>query len=84
MPTADPSKKLFFNYVENDSGRRKFYVEGGGVNATILQPDIGATNGVIHIIDRVFGSADQTIYQKLMTDPMLQYDSIIADIEHKY
>jgi len=66
------NKKLFFNYNILPDGRRVFFVEGGGVNATITQPDIGATNGVIHMIDRVLGYANQNIYDKLKTDPMLQ------------
>lgn len=71
METLSPQKQLFFNYQTID-GRRVLYVEGGGVNATITQPDIGATNGVIHMIDRILSYADQNVYSKLQTDPMLQ------------
>lgn len=73
IQTALKSKKLFFNYIVSKDGRRTLYVEGGGVNATITQPDVGATNGVIHMIDRILGYADQNIFEKLQTDPMLQY-----------
>lgn len=48
-------------------------VEGGGVNATIIQADLVATNGYVHIIDRVLGSPFTTMLQKLKTDPMLKY-----------
>ncbi|XP_021951577.1 fasciclin-1 isoform X1 [Folsomia candida] len=71
VETLSPQKQLFFNYQTID-GRRVLYVEGGGVNATITQPDIGATNGVIHMIDRILSYADQNVYSKLQTDPMLQ------------
>lgn len=48
-------------------------VEGGGVNATVLHPDIGALNGVIHIIDRVLGIPYATVGKKVATDPELKY-----------
>jgi uncharacterized surface protein with fasciclin (FAS1) repeats len=66
------NKRLFFNYHVVEGGRKVLFVEGGGVNASITQPDIGAINGVIHMIDRVLGYANQNIYDKLKTDPMLQ------------
>lgn len=47
-------------------------VEGGGVNATVLQPDLAATNGIIHVIDRVLGVPYSTVLEKLKTDPMLK------------
>lgn len=74
IQTALRTKKLFFNYIQSNDGRRSLYVEGGGVNATITQADVGATNGVIHMIDRILGYADQNIFEKLQTDPMLQYE----------
>lgn len=47
-------------------------VEGGGVNATIITANIAATNGLIHIIDRVLGVPYTTVLEKLKTDPMLK------------
>lgn len=47
-------------------------VEGGGVNATVIQADLAATNGIIHIIDRVLGVPYTTVLDKLRTDPMLK------------
>lgn len=68
--TANPKKNLYFNVVM--SGHNKtLTVEGGGVNATVIQPDIAATNGIIHIIDRVLGVPYTTVLDKLRTDPML-------------
>lgn len=46
-------------------------VEGGGVNATVIQADLVATNGYVHIIDRVLGSPFTTMLEKLKSDPML-------------
>lgn len=51
-------------------------VEGGGVNATVIQPNIAATNGFVHIIDRVLGVPYTTVFEKLKTDPMLKWVDI--------
>ncbi|ODM98816.1 Fasciclin-1 [Orchesella cincta] len=86
IQTALRNKKLFFNYISSE-GRKTLYVEGGGVNATITQPDVGATNGVIHMIDRILGYADQDIYEKLRTDPMLQMTFRLSsqdDFNHQF
>lgn len=53
-------------------GNQTVTVEGGGVNATIIQPDIVQMNGYVHIIDRVLGVPYATVYDKLRTDPMLK------------
>lgn len=47
-------------------------VEGGGVNATVTQSDIAATNGFVHIIDHVLGIPYTSVLEKLNTDPMLK------------
>ena len=46
-------------------------LDGQGVTAEVVEPDIGATNGVIHVIDRILGVPQHTIGQKLAMDPML-------------
>ena len=38
---------------------------------SLVEPDIGATNGVIHVIDRVLGVPQHTIAEKLAMDPMM-------------
>ena len=43
-------------------------VEGGGVKATAVDADIGATNGIIHIIERVLEFPFKNIYDKLSSD----------------
>lgn len=65
-------RKLLFSSVLKN-GDRTIHVEGGGVNATVIHADFGATNGYIHIIDSILGLPDQTVQEKLQTHPMLQY-----------
>ncbi|XP_076682285.1 fasciclin 1 Fas1 domain-containing isoform X3 [Andrena cerasifolii] len=71
VPTAADRKKLYFNVVQGPSGNQTVTVEGGGVNATVVTANIAATNGIIHIIDRVLGVPYTTVLEKLRTDPML-------------
>lgn len=50
--------------------------------ARILRPDIQATNGVIHIIDRVLFPVPQAdIYSTLKADPQQRYTTLVAAIE---
>ncbi|XP_076173480.1 fasciclin 1 Fas1 domain-containing isoform X1 [Ptiloglossa arizonensis] len=71
VSTAADRKKLYFNVVQGPSGNQTVTVEGGGVNATVVTANIAATNGIIHIIDRVLGVPYTTVLEKLKTDPML-------------
>merc|ERR1711936_282629 len=59
---------LWFYYTNNN---RTFMLDGQGVTAEVVEPDIGATNGVIHVIDRILGVPQHTIGEKLAMDPML-------------
>lgn len=70
VPTATDHKNLYFNVITRENNQT-LTVEGGGVNATVIQPNIAATNGIVHIIDRVLGVPYTTVKQKLETDPML-------------
>lgn len=69
-PTASLRKYLYFNIITKGNNQT-LTVEGGGVNATVTQPNIAATNGFVHIIDRVLGVPYTTVFEKLKTDPML-------------
>ncbi|XP_031332591.1 fasciclin-1 isoform X1 [Photinus pyralis] len=69
-PTMNAGKNLYFN-VATSGDDSVLTVEGGGVNATVIQANIAATNGIIHIIDRVLGVPYTTVYDKLQQDPML-------------
>lgn len=71
-PTAGGHRNLYFNVVLGPYNNRTLTVEGGGVNATVIQPDIAAINGVIHIINHVLGVPYQNMRDKLLTDPMLK------------
>ncbi|XP_047525630.1 fasciclin-1 isoform X3 [Pieris napi] len=92
-PTAFPRKYLYFN-VLNAGNNQTLTVEGGGVNATVTQPNIAATNGFVHIIDRVLGVPYTTVFEKMKTDPMLNvtyklgkrqmFNHQLNDLEHRY
>ncbi|XP_014254837.2 fasciclin-1 isoform X4 [Cimex lectularius] len=73
-------KNLYFNVVTSGSNRT-LTVEGGGVNATVVQPDIAATNGIIHIIDKVLGVPFTTVGRKMATDPMLNKTFLLGKIQ---
>jgi len=50
--TIYPSPKsawMFFQTKDNST----LYVDGGGTVAEVMDADIGAKNGVIHIVDKV-------------------------------
>lgn len=70
-PTLNKRKNLYFN-VAGVGENSTLSVEGGGVNATVIQANIAATNGIIHIIDRVLGVPYTTVLDKLLQDPMLK------------
>lgn len=72
VPTNVEKKFLYFNVVNRDDNNKTITVEGGGVNATIVQSDIAATNGFVHIIDHVLGIPYTSVLEKLKTDPMLK------------
>jgi len=65
---AESPDHLWFYYINNN---RTFMLDGQGVTAEVVEPDIGATNGVIHVIDRVLGVPQHTIAEKLAMDPMM-------------
>lgn len=69
--TLDGKTRLYYNAWQKGD-RRVLTVDGGGVNATAIQADIGATNGIIHIIDQVLGIPFMTIAEKMRTDPLME------------
>ena len=69
------SDRLWF-YVSDTVGefvKHNLVVDGLGVTATVREPDIGATNGIIHVVDKVLGIPSSSITQKLSEDPMLRW-----------
>lgn len=67
---SDNRRSLYFRVV-GEQRNKTFTVEGGGVNATAVMADLGATNGILHVIDRVLGMPYLTVYNKLRRDPDL-------------
>ena len=67
-PKEQNNKLWFYMTGEED---KTLMVDGMGVAAEVLEADVGATNGVIHVIDKIFGIPSETIYDKLSNDPML-------------
>ena len=80
LPFPSGSKDhLWFYYTNNN---RTFMLDGQGVTAEVVEPDIGATNGVIHVIDRVLGVAQHTVAQKLAMDPMMSSVHSLGNQNH--
>jgi transforming growth factor-beta-induced protein len=70
-----PTKIIFFFSFEI---RQVITVNG----ARVVKPDIEATNGVIHIVDRVLFPVPQAdIYNTLKTDPQQRYTTLISAID---
>lgn len=80
-------------WLWNDTNK-EIQVDGLGVQATIVDSDIRAKNGIIHQIDKVLGIPLTTIFEKLKTDPMLRlsyklgeqdnFNSKFSNIEAEY
>ena len=50
--------------------------------ARVVKPDIQATNGVIHIVDRVLFPVPQAdIYNTLKNDPQQRYTTLVSAID---
>ncbi|CAG0924362.1 unnamed protein product [Notodromas monacha] len=47
-------------------------VDAAGVNASIVSPDLAASNGILYVIDHVLGIPYQNVFKKLSTDPMMK------------
>ncbi|XP_032576613.1 fasciclin-1 isoform X6 [Drosophila sechellia] len=70
VPTVNNNTFLYFN-VRGEGADTVITVEGGGVNATVIQADVAQTNGYVHIIDHVLGVPYTTVLGKLESDPMM-------------
>ncbi|XP_034661753.1 fasciclin-1 isoform X13 [Drosophila subobscura] len=81
VPTVNNSTFLYFN-VKGEGADAVITVEGGGVNATIVQADVAQTNGYVHIIDRVLGVPHTTVLGKLETDPMMSDTYKMGQFSH--
>ncbi|XP_034130457.1 fasciclin-1 isoform X14 [Drosophila guanche] len=81
VPTVNNNTFLYFN-VKGEGADAVITVEGGGVNATIVQADVAQTNGYVHIIDRVLGVPHTTVLGKLETDPMMSDTYKMGQFSH--
>uniref|UniRef100_A0A8D8RD41 Fasciclin-1 n=1 Tax=Cacopsylla melanoneura TaxID=428564 RepID=A0A8D8RD41_9HEMI len=81
IPSQLPRKKLYLNVMQGQNNLT-LTVEGGGVNATVIQPDIASTNGIIHIIDTVLGVPFTTVGRKVATDPQLRSAHKLGEMLH--
>ncbi|KRF83532.1 fasciclin-1 isoform X4 [Drosophila novamexicana] len=81
VPTVNNRTFLYFN-INGDDADAVITVEGGGVNATVLQADVAQTNGYVHIIDRVLGVPHTTVLGKLETDPMMSDTYKMGEFSH--
>jgi len=63
-------------------GEDSLQVDGGGVQAEVVETDVGASNGVIHSINRVLGVPVDNIYEKLAKDPMMTKTFDLGNQEH--
>lgn len=82
--SLDPSKELYLQIAQASPSLQVLTVEGGGVNATALHPDMGATNGRVHIIDKVLGIPYQTVYEKIHDDFDLHTTYVIGSHRNDY
>ena len=55
-----------------------------GINASVVESDIGTVNGVIHIIDRVLGVPYMTIGQYMESDPDMRYGVICTILNESF
>ncbi|MEI7444155.1 MAG: fasciclin domain-containing protein [Burkholderiales bacterium] len=60
-------------------GARPEIVDGRGRKATIVATDVDATNGVVHVIDRVILPADRSIVQLAAAAPA--FSSLVAALQ---
>jgi uncharacterized surface protein with fasciclin (FAS1) repeats len=57
-------------------------VDGGGTMAEIVEKDIGASNGVIQVINKVLGFPQDNVREKLRSDPMMTKTNSLGEQEH--
>ncbi|KAF8777992.1 Fasciclin-1 like protein [Argiope bruennichi] len=76
--SADNRNSLYFRIL-GDEKNKTLTVDGVGVKAAAIQADIGAVDGMVHIIDRLLGMPYQTVYLKLASDPDLKITYELAE-----
>ena len=84
LPSQDGKRDLYFGVAQATETTQVLTVEGGGVNSTALQADIGTTNGVFHIVDKVLGIPYQTVHEKLQDDFDLMTTFLVGSFRNDY
>merc|ERR1719266_2751552 len=74
----EDSKEKVWLWTQNNN----LHIDGGGVDVSVVEANIGATNGVIHSINKVLGIPVNNIYTKLKTDPMMRRAFELGNQEH--
>jgi len=74
---ANSQDKVWFWTRDGD-----LHIDGGGVDVSVVEANIGATNGVIHSINKVLGIPRDNMYNKLKTDPMMRKTFELGNQEH--
>jgi len=65
-PASLAHNRVWFNFRARE---QRMSVQARGINATVMEKDIGTINGVIHVIDRVLGVPSQDCGQMMAEDP---------------
>lgn len=80
VPAVFPGNSIDRIWIWNKDDR--LHVDGGGVEAEVVEANVGASNGVIHSINRVLGIPRDTIAAKLAMDPMMSKTYTLGKQEH--
>ncbi len=75
---SEVPRRLWLYY----SNASSLVVDGLGTAAAVEEADVGVTNGVVHVIDRVLGMPAQTVYEKLEKDPMMSSAFSLGNQDH--
>lgn len=84
LQSLDRKRDLYFGVAQATETTQVLTVEGGGVNSTAIQADIGTTNGVFHIVDKVLGIPYQTVHEKLHDDFDLMTTYVVGSHRNDY
>lgn len=72
----------FFSPLPSLTSQQKKYQVVTVNGARVVKPDIQATNGIIHVVDRVlFPVPEADIYNTLRKDPQQRYTTLISAID---
>ena len=68
-PASLAANRIWFHFSDRD---QVMTVEGRGINASVVEKDIGTINGVIHVVDKVLGVPYQTVGDRIQSDPNMR------------